>query len=193
MRVGGAVTRLLEISGLASRPVAALALCLSVAAPAQAVDQTDADAPEGWSVFHDPSGYGACYAREALGRGTSLTVGKLTASGNWVAELSSPALGPIQAGAFYEIRYVFDKKFVWVEKAVGTQNALRLDVIDEEFVDDFARASTLKLSIQGRDVDSFKLSGTRAAVAAINQCYVTHARKTAPYAASEPEEAQGSP
>ena len=42
-------------------------------------------------------------------------------------------------------------------------------------------------------LNSFKLSGTRAAVAAINQCYITHARKTAPYAASESNEPQGSP
>jgi hypothetical protein len=200
-RVNRAMTYLLQVSRLASRSLrrhslsygAAVVLFLSVAAPAQALDQTDAEASEGWSVFHDPSGYGACYARETFGRGTSLTVGKLTASGNWVAEVSNPTFNPIQTGSFYEIRYVFDKKFVWSEKAIGTERGLRLDVIDEEFVDDFARASTLKLFFQGRNVDSFKLSGTRAAVAAINQCYVTHARKTAPYAASEPDEPQGSP
>jgi hypothetical protein len=157
------------------------------------LDQPKVDAIEGWSVIYDPAGEGACYARETFGRDTSITVGKLTSSGNWVAEVSNPIFNPIQAGASYEIRYVFDKKYVWSENAVATPNGLRLEVIDEEFVDDFARASALRLFFQGRNVDSFKLSGTRAAVAAINQCYVTHARKTAPYAASEPSEPEESP
>jgi len=172
---------------------AAIALCLFVTAPAHASDQPGAEESEGWSVNYDPAGEGTCYARETFGRDTSITVGKLTSNGNWVAEVSNPTFNPIQAGASYEIRYVFDKKYVWSEIAVATQTGLRLDVIDEEFVDDFARASALKLFFQGRNVDSFKLSGTRAAVAAINQCYVTHARKTAPYAASKPDAPQEQP
>jgi hypothetical protein len=195
------MTCLVEPPGPASRFMkhqlpcygATIALFLSVAASAQALDQRKVDAIEGWSVSYDPAGQGACYARQTNGRNTSITVGKLMSSGNWVAEVSNPTFNPIQSGALYEIRYVFDKKYVWSENAIGTENGLRLDVIDEEFVDDFARASTLKLFFQGRDVDSFKLAGTRAAVAAINQCYVTHARKTAPYAASEPGEPEESP
>ena len=151
------MTCLVETPGPASRFIkhhlpchgAAIAFFLSVAAPAHALDQPNAEVFEGWSVIHDPAGYGVCYARETFGRGTSITVGKLTSSGNWVAEISNPTLNPIEAGAFYEIRYVFDKKYTWSENAVGTEGGLRLDVIDEEFVDDFARASALTLFFEG--------------------------------------------
>ena len=172
---------------------AAISLPWFVATPIQAADLREVDKVEGWSIVFDPAGDGACYARGTYGSNTSLSVGKIAPSATWVAMVSNSTLNPVQIDASYEIRYVFDKKYIWSEKAVGVQNGLRSNDMSDEFADDFARASALELFYSGRTLDAFKLLGTRAAVAAINQCYVFHTRKAAPYAASEPIETNPSP
>ncbi|MFO0990498.1 MAG: hypothetical protein U1E67_01020 [Hyphomicrobiales bacterium] len=169
---------------------AVIALLWSLIVPLQATETREVEKIEAWSVFYDAAGEGACYAKGTYGKETSFTLGKIAPAATWFAVVSNPAFGPIQIGTSYEIRYVFGSKYAWAETPIGTQDGLRSDDIGDEFVDDFARASSMKLLFQGRSIDSFKLPGTRAAVAAINQCYVSHARKTAPYAASEPSEPQ---
>src|SRR5262245_27220363 len=79
------------------------------------------------------------------------------------------------------------------ERFCTLPDGLRSADIGEEFVDDFARASSLRLFVSGQEVDSFKLAGTRGAVEAINQCYVFHMRRTAPYAGSGGIEQRSSP
>ena len=168
----------------------AIALLWFLVAPIQAAEFREVEKVDGWSVIYDAAGEGTCYARGTYGKETVLTLGKIAPAATWFAVVSNPAFGPIQTGASYEIRYVFGSKYAWSQTPIGTREGLRSDDIGDEFVDDFARATSMKLLFQGRSVDSFKLPGTRAAVAAINQCYVSHARKTAPYAASEPSETQ---
>ena len=172
---------------------AIFALFWPLVAPVHASGSREVGAVEGWSIIHDPAGDGACYAKGEYGKETRLTLGKIAPRATWSAVVSNAALEKIEVGAPYEIRFVFGTKYVWSEKAIGTQDGLRSDDIGEEFVDDFARASSVKLFIQDQSIDSFKLRGTRDAVAAINQCYVTYTRRAAPYAPSESTEALQSP
>lgn len=162
------------------------------APPAYASDVREVGKVDGWSIIHDPAGEGACYAKGQFGK-TALTYGMIAPHAAWTAVVANPALGQVLAGAAYEIRYVFGAKYVWTEKAIGTPDGLRSDEIGDEFVDDFARASSMKLVFQGQTIDSFKLLGNRDAVAAINQCYVTFVNGATQYAPSEPSEARQSP
>jgi hypothetical protein len=159
-------------------------------APAHASDMREVGKVDVWSIIHDPAGEGACYAKAKFGNETALTFGVAASNEGWIAIASNPALGQIQAGADYEIRYVFGSKYVWSEKAIGTPDGLRSEGIGEEFVDDFARASSMKLVFQGQTIDSFKLTGNRDAVAAVNQCYVTFMHGATRYAPPEPAEAR---
>ena len=161
-----------------------------LSAPACASEMREVGKVDGWSIIHDPAGEGACYAKGKFGKETALTFGMVASNAGWIAVVSNPALGQIQAGADYEIRYVFGTKYVWSEKAIGTPDGLRSEGIGEEFVDDFARASAMKLVFQGKTIDSFKLTGNRDAVAALNQCYVTFMHGATRYAPSEPAEAR---
>jgi hypothetical protein len=162
----------------------------TLCAPAYASEMREVGKVDGWSIFHDPAAQGACYAKGTFGKETALTFGLVASNARWIAVVSNPALGQIQTGADTEIRYVFGTKYVWSEKAIGTADGLRSEGIGEEFVDDFARASAMKLVFQGKTIDSFKLTGNRDAVAAINQCYVTFMSGATRYAPSEPAEAR---
>ena len=159
-------------------------------APAYASVVREVGKVDGWSIIHDPAAEGACYAKAKFGKETALTYGMIAPNAGWIAVVSNPAMGQIQVGADYEIRYVFGTKYVWSKKAIGTPDGLRSDDIGDEFVDDFARASSMKLVFQGQTIDSFKLIGNHDAVAAINQCYVAFMRGTNRYAPSEPAEAR---
>lgn len=162
----------------------------SLAAPANASEMREVGKVDGWSIFHDPAGQGACYAKGTFGKETALTFGVVASNEGWIAVVSNPAFGQLETGAETEIRYVFGTKYVWSEKAIGTPDGLRSEGIGEEFVDDFARASAMKLVIDGKIIDSFKLTGNRDAVAAINQCYVTFMSGATRYVPSEAAEAR---
>jgi hypothetical protein len=170
--------------------IPAFAVLGIIGSPADASDMREVGKVDGWSIVHDAAGEGACYAKGTFGKETALTFGMVASNAAWIAVVSNPALGQIQACAAYEIRYVFGAKYVWSENAIGTPDGLRTEDIGEEFVDDFARASAMKLVFQGQTIDSFKLVGNRDAVAAINQCYVTFMHGATRYAPSEPAEAR---
>ncbi len=119
-------------------------------------------------------------------------MGIVAPAATWFAVVSNAALDPIKVGALDEIRYVFGTKYVWTEKTIGTPDGLRSEEIGDEFVDDFARASSLKLVYRGKHIDTLKLVGARDVIAAINQCYVTYTSKAAPYAPPESTEARQS-
>ena len=89
---------------------AAIVLFWLVGTPAHASDQREVDKVEGWSVIHDPTGNGSCYAKRTYGNETSLSIGKIAPHATWAAIVSNSTWSPIQTGTFYEIRYVFDKK-----------------------------------------------------------------------------------
>jgi hypothetical protein len=162
-------------------------------APAYAAEVREVGKVEGWSIIHDPAGEGACYAKGTFGKETALTFGMSAPDAAWMAVVSNPALGQLPAGSVHEIRYVFGTKYVWSETALATPEGMRSGEIGEEFVDDFARASSMKLVFQGQTIDSFKLAGNRDVVAAIRQCYVTYMQGVSRYVPDEPAEARQSP
>ncbi|MCO5160983.1 MAG: hypothetical protein M9939_07590 [Mesorhizobium sp.] len=120
---------------------------------------------DGWTVF--ASGETACFARKVVSANAILVLGKLRDSGDFVLGLS----GKLPGTEDRTLSIVFDgirTKRPYVEG--GSRLVTGRYGADADLVEEISRSATLQVSGKTSPSLTFPLDGTRAAMAAVNDC-----------------------
>lgn len=163
---------------------AAIVLCFA-AAPSFAEDFELIEVVKGWGIVHDKTDDQSCYAVADYAGGITFSFG-MNDHAEWSVQIANPDWLSIHEGQEYEIDWLFDGRRTWTVKAGGIENGLRATDSRDDLIQDLARSSSLKLSYRNKELARLNLSGTRAAMNAILDCYKNRIEKTDPFAPDDP-------
>jgi len=154
-----------------------LALGLSVAATqVSAADSVFWKTVGNWDVSIDTSVGQGCFASATWKSGTFLRIGLNPEVDNFYLLIGNEKWSTLRAGQEYDIQIRFDNRAPWDVSANGFQFNdggtvyLHAASTKDEFIKEFMRLSRMKISFQGKDIDTLRLTGSSRAFKEVLAC-----------------------
>lgn len=159
------------------RAMSALAIGISVTATQViAEDSIFWKSVGNWDVSIDTSvGYG-CFASATWESGTFLRLGFNPEADNFYMLVGNGKWTSLRAGEEYDIQIKFDSKAPWDVSATGFQfNPGELVYLHAssskfDFIEEFMRHNKMKISYQGKEIDTLRLTGSSRAFKEVIKC-----------------------
>lgn len=133
---------------------------------------------KGWEIGYSTAlgyeeAYHGCIATGKYPSGSVITVAKDN-EGEWWFAVSNENWRSIEDGKEYEVTFRIGRTN-WQGKSMGATTDLGSTLVNRgvvtNFIKDFAHSSTLQVIYEGKAIDKFSLSGTRAAAEAVDACF----------------------
>lgn len=126
----------------------------------------------GWEVFRDNKSCGMTMDYDVPGE-TQMTVIKY--AGGEIRIMITNTGWSARQGEPYDISYQLNGTAYGGAKAVGTADRARKGFVStfvEDFADDLAKGSMLRVVLSGKEIERLPLNGSGAALALVDQCLV---------------------
>ncbi len=183
------------------RPVLplSLTLLLATALPAAAQDNVWGSFGD-WDISIDPTIDNGCYALASWNGGTVLRIGRNPQLNNFYFLIGNPAWSTLQPEQSYDLAIQFGNRPIWDVSANGLQFNpgeevyLHAQSDKMEFIREFQKALSMKISFDGAEIDNLKLTGSSRAWTEVEKCQKemdtrpepTNVAAEAPIAAKDP-------
>lgn len=146
----------------------------ALAAPAQ--DAVFWKSVGNWEVSIDPTVGNGCYALASWNGGTVLRIGLNPPEDNFYVLIGNDAWTSLEAKAGYELTIRFDRRAPWDMLAQGLQFNpgekvyLHAKSSNFEFVEEFMRSNRMKVSYNGKEIETLRLTGSNRAMQEVVAC-----------------------
>ena len=153
-----------------------LAAALWAATPGVAEDSLLWKTVGDWDVSIDPTIGNGCYTVASWNGGTILRIGLNPQEDNFYMLVGNEKWTSLNDGENYEIEIKFDNKPTWEVSATGLQFNpgevvyLHAESTKFDFIEEFMRQSAMKISYQGKEIDTLKLTGSSRAFKEVFAC-----------------------
>lgn len=154
-----------------------LTLGISLGATAAAADDSVLWKNVGdWEISIDTTLSNGCYAVASWNGGTVLRIGLNPTEDNFYMLIGNDKWTSLKPEQDYEIEIRFDSKPPWDVAAQGLQFNpgetvyLHAQSTKFDFIEEFMRQSNMKISYQGKEIDTLKLTGSSRAFKAVIAC-----------------------
>ena len=154
-----------------------LALAISLGATAAAADDSVLWKNVGdWEISIDTTINNGCYAVASWNGGTVMRIGLNPQEDNFYMLIGNDKWTSLKPDQDYEIQIKFDNKAPWDVAAQGLQFNpgetvyLHAESTKFDFIEEFMRLSNMKISYQGKEIDTLKLTGSSRAFKAVIAC-----------------------
>lgn len=148
-----------------------LSVAVAIATAPQAAHATEIIGTSGdWEVFRDSKSCGMTRTYEVPGE-TEMMVIKYAAGE--IRILITNKGWSAKQDQLYDISYQLNAGTYGGSKAVGMADRDRRGFVSTfvaDFADDFAKGSTLRVFLSGKEIERLSLAGTGAAMTLVNQC-----------------------
>ncbi len=129
-----------------------------------------------WEVSIDPTIRNGCYAVATWNGGTVLRIGLNPEEDNFYFLVGNSKWSSLRPSTNYEVQIRFDSRAPWDVSAVGLQFNpgevvyLHAESTKFEFLEEFMSGYRMKISYDGNEIDTLKLSGSRRAFNEVMAC-----------------------
>jgi len=129
-----------------------------------------------WDISIDTTIQDGCYALASWSGGTEVRIGRNPELENFYVLIGNEKWASLTHGGEYDIKIKFGGRPVWDVTARGWQFGeggtvfLHAQSTKMDFVREFQRALTMKISYDGKEIDTLKLTGSRKAWDAVEAC-----------------------
>lgn len=129
-----------------------------------------------WEISIDPTIRNGCYAIASWNGGTVLRIGLNPEEDNFYMLIGNEKWTSLQPDQEYEIEIKFDRKPGWDVSTRGLQFNpgetvyLHAESTKFDFIEEFMRQLNMKISYQGKEIDTLKLTGSSRAFKAVLAC-----------------------
>ncbi|MDJ0628390.1 MAG: hypothetical protein QNJ44_09040 [Rhodobacter sp.] len=187
-----------EAAMLGAQTAFAVATALTLVAPmAQAEDATFWKNVGDWEISIDPTISDGCYAVATWNGGTVLRIGRNPQEDNFYFLIGNDKWASLQPDEPYDIEIQFGSRAPWDVSANGLQFNpgetvyLHAQSTKMDFIREFQRALSMKISYNDNEIDNLKLTGSRRAWDEVENCQRQVAAR-GPGSASDPFATGGS-
>ena len=129
-----------------------------------------------WDVSIDTTISNGCYAIATWNGGTVLRIGLNPQEENFYLLVGNEKWASLESGQEYDISIKFGAKAAWDVSARGLQFNpgeivyLHAESTKFEFIEEFMRQSSMKISYQNKEIDTLKLTGSSRAFKEVMAC-----------------------
>ena len=129
-----------------------------------------------WDVSIDTTISNGCYAIATWNGGTVLRIGLNPLEENFYLLVGNEKWASLESGQEYDISIKFGAKAAWDVAARGLQFSpedvvyLHAESTKFEFIEEFMRQSSMKISYQNKEIDTLKLTGSSRAFKEVMAC-----------------------
>ena len=139
-----------------------------------------------WDISVDTTLENGCYALAIWAGGTVLRIGLNPAADNFYFLVGNPKWGSLKPDQEYEIQIKFGPKPPWDVATRGLQFDpddsvyLHAQSSEFEFIEEFMRQTDMKISYDGKEIETLKLTGSNKAFKGVLACQDEVATKGVP-------------
>ncbi len=129
-----------------------------------------------WEISIDTTLSNGCYAVANWAGGTVLRIGEDPGNGGFYFLIGNTDWTALEPSGSYDLKIQFDNRLSWNVSAKGLQFNPDEQVFlfaqsqNREFVQEFRRANKMKISYQGKVIETLKLVGSNRAFSEIQTC-----------------------
>ncbi len=129
-----------------------------------------------WEVSIDPTIGNGCYALASWTGGTVVRIGLNPQADNFYLLIGNDAWSSLEAEKGYELTIRFDRRAPWDVAARGLQFNpgetvyLHAQSTKFDFIEEFMRSNRMKISYDGKEIDTLKLTGSSRAMKEVMAC-----------------------